>query len=160
MVGQTTGINQNPHCQNGIKHKFGCSFGGAGKRNGRRIDRAERQKYTPSPRQDSVDGKSLFSRKVVWLEKIKHYFNVFACSTLLKFHIYSDNDERKILKKSRDASRLELKKLQTNEDLHNNQDRFREAFEDGKIKDMVVEGANVVKGFAKKGALGLCHGSE
>ncbi|MFK0570570.1 hypothetical protein, partial [Endozoicomonas sp.] len=44
------------------------------------------------------DGGNLSSRKIVWLEKLKHYLNIGACNFQLKLHLYSGQEGRESLK--------------------------------------------------------------
>ena len=153
MFARTNGVNGNPQSQNVVKQS--PKLGGARKKNGRHIRPASSPKRLPSARQDGVKGKSLFSRKVVWLEKIKHHWNIFACNARLTLGLYSDFGGRKALKDSIKDSELELKLLRTEANLKNNQERLREALEDGEIGEALCNGAKVAQGYLLRGVYAI-----
>ena len=100
---------------------------------------------TPKPERRAVDGKDLSSRKIVWLEKVKHYLNIFACNVLLKLHIYRDQEERADLKESINDSKNELNKLNNKEARQQNVAKMKEELEDGQY----VEAARRAKDAGK-----------
>ncbi len=87
------------------------------------------------PEVRTIEGKDLSSRKIVWLEKMKHRWNVFACSFRLVFHIYLDDKGRADLKDSREASKTELNILNQKEVRQHNVSKLQEELADGQYAE-------------------------
>ncbi|WP_066016522.1 hypothetical protein [Endozoicomonas atrinae] len=100
---------------------------------------------TQRPERIVINGKDLSSRKIVWLEKVKHYLNIFFCNVLLKLHIYRDQEERVALKESIDVSKNELNELNNKEARQQNVAKMKEELEDGQY----VEAARRAKDAGK-----------
>ncbi|MBO9479917.1 hypothetical protein [Salinisphaera sp. G21_0] len=84
----------------------------------------------PQPGKVEIGGKDLSKRKIVWLEKFKHYFNIFTCNVSLKLHFYRSQEARAALKKSRDESKSELAILTNEEAMKTNTSKMKEELED------------------------------
>lgn len=85
----------------------------------------------PQPGKVEIGGKDLSKRKIVWLEKFKHHFNIFTCYVSLKLHFYRGQEARAALKKSRDESKSELAILTNEEAMKTNTSKMKEELEDG-----------------------------
>ncbi|WP_257296039.1 hypothetical protein [Endozoicomonas sp. YOMI1] len=85
----------------------------------------------PNPDKSEIGGKDLSSRKIVWLEKFKHRFNIFTCNVSLKLHFYRGQEARAALKKSRDESKSELAILTNEEAMKTNTSKMKEELADG-----------------------------
>lgn len=99
----------------------------------------------------TIEGKDLSSRKIVWLEKMKHRWNIFACSFRLVFHIYLDNKGRADLKDSREASKTELNILNQKEVRQHNVSKLHEELFDGQYKEAARRAKNAGVAAIKEG---------
>ncbi|MFK0571476.1 hypothetical protein, partial [Endozoicomonas sp.] len=99
------------------------------------------------------DGGNLSSRKIVWLEKLKHYLNIGACNFQLKLHLYSGQEGRESLKVSKDLSRHALSILKHGETRQSNLSKAKEDFEDGQY-------VNAAHKFGEAGIAGFKEGKS
>ena len=100
-------------------------------------------KKTDQPKNSKIDGKDIFSRKTVLLEKFKHRFIIIACNIRLTFNCYLDQEQRAALKHSRDASKAQLQILNGEKTRDKHFSKAREEMEDGqyvRAADNFMEG--------------------
>lgn len=84
----------------------------------------------PQPGKVEIGGKDLSKRKIVWLEKFKHYFKIFTCNVSLTLHFYRGQEARAALKKSKDESKSELAILTNEEAMRTNTSKMKEELAD------------------------------
>ncbi|WP_257263261.1 hypothetical protein [Endozoicomonas sp. ONNA2] len=100
-------------------------------------------KKTDQPENSKIDGKDIFSRKAVLLEKFKHRFIIIACNIRLTFNFYRNQEQRAALKNSRDESKAQLQILNGEKTRDKHFSKAREEMEDGQY---VQAADNFVKG--------------
>ncbi|USE33848.1 hypothetical protein [Endozoicomonas sp. SCSIO W0465] len=88
-------------------------------------------KKIPDQRQTAHSGKDLSSRKIAWIEKVKHHLNIFACNFSLKLHLYLDNEGRQALIDLKKESKAELQSIK----LKQNVAKVQENMTDGQYGD-------------------------
>ena len=102
--------------------------------------------------------KSLFSRKVSWMEKIavqlqrfKHKITIGFNNFRLSCHLYKGREERSALKRTIDVEQSELDYLNNKINAEANLEKARENFEDGNYVSALGDGANAAAAALKAG---------
>ena len=102
--------------------------------------------------------KSLFSRKVTWMEKIvvqlqrfKHKITIGFNNFRLSCHLYKGREERSALKRAIDVEQSELDYLNNKINAEANLEKARENFEDGNYVSALGDGANAAAAALKAG---------
>ena len=102
--------------------------------------------------------KSLFSRKVTWMEKIavqlqrfKHKVTIGFNNFRLSCHLYKGREERRELKRTIDAEQSELDYLNNRINAEANLDKARENFEDGNYRTAFGNGVSAAAAALKAG---------
>lgn len=102
--------------------------------------------------------KSLFSRKVTWMEKIavqlqrfKHKITIGFNNFRLSCHLYKGREERSALKRTIDVEQSELDYLNNKINAEANLEKARENFEDGNYVSALGDGANAAAAALKAG---------
>ena len=150
MNGIFTGMSPNTLYQKGKKPKPGPNGRGAMK-NGRPVREAAANTKHIQPAQNSrVAKKSLSSRKIVWLEKIKLHLSIFVCNARVKLGMYNNTFDRQALKESIKESERMLKTLKEDAALKANKERFQEAVEDSENLAAITAGAKIAGYHLKK----------
>ena len=102
--------------------------------------------------------KSLFSRKVAWMEKIavqlqrfKHKITIGFNNFRLSCHLYKGREERRELKRTIDVVQSELDYLNNRINAEANLDKARENFEDGNYRTAFGNGVTAAAAALKAG---------
>ncbi len=102
--------------------------------------------------------KSLFSRKVTWMEKIavqlqrfKHKITIGFNNFRLSCHLYKGPEERSALKRTIDVEQSELNYLNNMINAQDNLEKARENYEDGNYVSALGDGANAAAAALKAG---------
>lgn len=93
--------------------------------------------------------KPIFSRKIVWLEKIKLHMKIIGCSVRLSLHLYLDQQGRTAIKQSKESAELDLNMLNNKENMQRNAKKVQEDFQDGQFVDAAQGTVKVVVGACK-----------
>lgn len=150
MNGKVTRMNRPPPFQLDKKPKSRPNGRGAMK-NGRPVrEAAANTKHMQAAQNSSVAKKSLSSRKIVWLEKIKLHLSIFACNARLTLGLYNNIYDRQELKESIKASERMLETLKSKAALEANKERFDEAVQDNEIGVAITTGAKIAGHYLKK----------
>lgn len=150
MIGIAKRRNRNPLDQPGNKPNLRPNGRGAMK-NGRPVrEAAVDTNHMQAAQKSSVAKKSLSSRKIVWLEKIKLHLSIFVCNARVKLGMYSNTFDRQALKESIKESERMLKTLKEDADLKANEERFQEAVEDSENLAAVAAGVKIAGYYLKK----------
>lgn len=150
MIGIAKRRNRNPLDQPGNKPNLRPNGRGAMK-NGRPVrEAAVDTNHMQAAQKSSVAKKSLSSRKIVWLEKIKLHLSIFACNARLKLGLYNNILGRQALKISKQESEQMLKNLKSEAVLKVNEERFKEAVEDGENFAAITAGLKIAGYYIKQ----------
>ena len=150
MIGNPNRVNQNPHCRQGKKPNLRSNGRGPTK-NGRPVrEAAANTRHMQAAQNSNVAEKKLSSRKIVWLEKIKLHLSIFACNARLKLGLYNNILGRQALKISKQESEQMLKNLKSEAVLKVNEERFKEAVEDGENFAAITAGLKIAGHYIKQ----------